>query len=404
MTSKSFIHRLLEHLLEEALDFASSYISIPENDRNIIKHARKSLLFNKQQSWIKKESRLFDVTMVAYDGVEVCELVSSFLLYALSLKYNKTNIGLYRDDRLSVFRNVSYPHCEEIKKEFQQLIMQHGLKLIIKCNLKILDFLDVTLNLTDCTYKPYHKPNDEICYIHKESTHQPSITKQLTVSIETRLSKISSSGKVFNESVSIYQEALDKSGYNHKLKFQKTSTHGNNTQCRQRKRNITWFFNPPFSKSVVTKIGKTFRKLIDKYFPPQHKLHKLFNRNSVKISYRCMPNGKSIINKHKTVLDPPTSGGTCDCINKEKHPLQEKCLTSNIMYKATLASNQDNYQQKIYGITENKFKQRYANHIKSFRYENHQSDTELPNELWSIRNKQLDPKYGTGNTSKTPNV
>ena len=327
--------------------------------------------------------------MGAYDAAEVCELVGSFLLYALSLKYNKTNIGLYRDGGLAVFRNVSGPHCKKIKKDFQKLFQQHSLKLTIKSNLKIVDFLDVTLNLTDSTYKPYHKPNDEICYIHKESNHPPSITKQLPISIETRLSKLSSNEKVYNESVSIYQEALDKSGYNHKLTFQKTSA--NNTQRRQRKRNIIWF-NPPFSKSVVTKIVKAFLRLIDKHFLPHHKLHKLFNRNSVKISYSCMPNVKSIINKHnKTVLDPPTNNSerTCNCINKEKCPLLEKCLTNNIMYKATLTSNQDNYQPKIYyGITETRFKQRYANHIKSFRHEKHQSDTELSNELWSIKNNK----------------
>ena len=110
-----------EQLLKEPLDFASSYINISENDKKIINNARKSLLFNKQQTWIKKESGLFDVKMAAYDGAEVCELASSFLLYALSLKYNKTNIGLYRDDGLAVFRNVSGPHCEKIKMEFQKL-------------------------------------------------------------------------------------------------------------------------------------------------------------------------------------------------------------------------------------------------------------------------------------------
>ena len=312
---KEFYPSIKEKLLKEALDFANSYINIPENDKKIINHARKSLLFNKQQTWIKKESGLFDVPMGANDGAEVCELVGSFLLVALSLKYNKTNMGIYRDDGLAVFRNVSGPHCEKIKKDFQKLFQQHGLKLIIKCNLKT----------ADSTYKPYHKPNDGICYIHKESNHPPSITKQLPISIETRLSKLSLNEKVFNESVSIYQEALDKSGYNHKLTFQKTST--NNTQRRQRKRNIIWF-NPPFSKSVVTKISKTFLRLIDKYFPSHHKLHKLFNQNNVKISYSCMPNVKSIINKHnKTVLDPPTNNSerTCNCINKEKCPLQENC-------------------------------------------------------------------------------
>ena len=78
-----------------------------------------------------------------------------------------------------------------------------------------------------------------------------------------------------------------------------------------------------------------------------------------------MPNVKS------RSLDPPTNNTekTCNCINSEKcPPLQQKCLTNNIMYKATITSNQDNYQHKIYyGITETKFKQRFANHIKSFR-------------------------------------
>ena len=62
------------------------------------------------------------------------------------------------------------------------------------------------------------------------------------------------------------------------------------------------------------------------------------------------------------------------------------------MYKATIASNQDNYHHKIYyGITETKFKQRYANHIKSFRDEKHQSDTELSNKLWSIKSNNYTP-------------
>ena len=157
---------------------------------------------------------------------------------------------------------------------------------------------------------------------------------------------------------------------------------------------ILWF-NPPFSKSVVTKIVKTFQRLIDKHFPQHHKLHKLFNRNNVKMSYSCTPNVKSIINKHnKTVLDPPTNNWerTCNCINSETCPLQQKCLINNIMYKATITSNQDNYHHKIYyGINETKFKQTYPNHIKSFRHEKHQSETELSNELWSIKNNSYIP-------------
>ena len=50
-------------------------------------HARKSWLFHSNQSWIKKGSDNFDVTMASYDGVEICELVGIFMLSLLSRVY-----------------------------------------------------------------------------------------------------------------------------------------------------------------------------------------------------------------------------------------------------------------------------------------------------------------------------
>ena len=63
---------------------------------------------------MKKDSGLFDVTMGAYDGAEVCKLVGTFLLYKLSLKYN---IGIYRDDGLAIFKNISGPNQKKLKKK-----------------------------------------------------------------------------------------------------------------------------------------------------------------------------------------------------------------------------------------------------------------------------------------------
>jgi len=62
-------------LLTGALQFASNCETINEKDKEIISHSRKSLLFNKKETWAKKGNSLFDVTMGAYDGAEVCELV-----------------------------------------------------------------------------------------------------------------------------------------------------------------------------------------------------------------------------------------------------------------------------------------------------------------------------------------
>ena len=96
-------------------------------------------------------------------------------------------------------------------------IKKVGLELVVSCNMKVVNYLDVTLNLNDGSYKPYHKPNNEILYITKESNHLPPISKQLPISIENRLSYLSSSEKVFNESAGVYQEALNKCSYKHQI-------------------------------------------------------------------------------------------------------------------------------------------------------------------------------------------
>ena len=77
------------------------------------KNAKKSLLFNNQQTWIKRDSGLFDVTIRVYDETEVYELVGYYLIYELSKLYEKKDTGLYRDNWLAVFKNKSGPESEK---------------------------------------------------------------------------------------------------------------------------------------------------------------------------------------------------------------------------------------------------------------------------------------------------
>ena len=130
--------------------------------------------------------------MGAYDGAEVCELVGTFLLEKISEICNKCDIGLYRDDGLAVFRNKSGIHLEKIKKKLQRLFKEYDLEIIAESGQKIVNYLDVTLNLKDGTFRPYHKPGDRMQYIHTESNHPPNIIKHIPASIETRLSNLSS--------------------------------------------------------------------------------------------------------------------------------------------------------------------------------------------------------------------
>ena len=158
-----FYPSINEELLDKALDFASTKCENPisEETRKIIKHARKSLLFTKNPSnqqnipWTKKGG-LFDVTMGAPDGAEVCELVGLFLLNEVRENITELNFGLYRDDGLGCHRaRMPVSKMEKIRKDLFELFKKHGLKITIEPpNLTQVNFLDVTLDLEREIFKP----------------------------------------------------------------------------------------------------------------------------------------------------------------------------------------------------------------------------------------------------------
>ena len=172
-------------------------------------HCRKSLLFDNETAWTKKNhSNMFDVTMGSFDGAEVCELSGLFLLDNLSDKYGKNNVGIYKDDGLRLLRNASGPQSELILKDITREFKRQRLKISISGNLKICNFLDVTLNLTDGTYYPYRKPNNETLYIDTNSNHPPTIIKHLPAAIGRRISDIPLNKELFNKAKPHYESAL----------------------------------------------------------------------------------------------------------------------------------------------------------------------------------------------------
>ena len=101
----------------------------------------------------------------------------------------------------------------------QYLFKQQGLQIIIGCNLKVVNYLDVTFNLNHGSYRPYRKPHHKTHYTHIQSDHPPSITKQLPRSMKKCLSKLSSSKDIFNETAPYYEQRLASCGYNDKLTY-----------------------------------------------------------------------------------------------------------------------------------------------------------------------------------------
>ena len=170
----NFYPSISEELLNRAITFASYYDNITDEEKDIIIQTKKSMLFNKQTPWCKHDNQNFDVIMGSFDGAESCELVG---LYMLSqLEHLDINVGLYRDDGLTKC-NKTPRQIELIKKEICSIFTRNDLKITIDANKATVDFLDITLNLTNRTYKPFMKPGNTPLYVHSQSNHPPPYSK-----------------------------------------------------------------------------------------------------------------------------------------------------------------------------------------------------------------------------------
>ena len=123
----------------------------------------------------------------------------------------------------------------------------------------------------------------------------------------------------------------------------------------------------------------------------------LFNhgRNTVKVSYSCMNNVKSIITSHNTRIirksqPQDISAENCNCRNKHTCPLQNKCMSKDIVYKATILTGNTQDTKHYIGMTSNTFKERYRNHIKSFTHKKYSNETELSKHVWHLKQKKTD--------------
>ena len=208
-----FYPTITEELLTCALSLAKQYANIDQREEDAIMHSRRSLPFSGERQWVKKKNSAFDVTVGSFDGAEVCELVDAFLLSELSQHKDQSSVGLYRDDGLAVVRDMSGSAADRLRKTIATVFQQHGLKITIDVNMRVVDFLDVTLNLDTGKYKPFRKPNNTPLYLSTRSNHPPMVLRNLHKAIERRGSDISADQQTFDEVVPLYQNSLKSSGF-----------------------------------------------------------------------------------------------------------------------------------------------------------------------------------------------
>ena len=122
-------------------------------------------------------------------------------------------------------------------------------------------------------------------------------------------------------------------------------------------------------------------------------MNTIFNRNLIKISYRCSLNMGSIISSHKNqILNSNSSECGYNCNNRDECPLENKSLTPRIAYRDDVTNNKTDEYKYYYGISDTLFKGRYKNHKTSFRHRSHLIASDLSKYYWKLVDNGAVPK------------
>ena len=433
-----FYPSISKELLLNSLTHAKTFCDISDEQIQLILACRKSVLNLHNSTWIKNNLDNFDVSMGAYDSSQIADLIGIYILDTLSRIIELKYIGIYRDDGLIYIPDSNGPKTSNIEKKIIRAFRFLGFKIEIVSNLNIVNFLDISFNLPNNSYKPFCKDNLNPCYINVHSDHPKSIIKQIPNAINIRISRLCSNKHIFDANSRKYEEALGKSGFQKKLIYHdkpiasepdsiannitnsNNSINGNNgsnyrrgnEKSKNRKRKILWF-NPPFCNLSTIEIGRYFLKLIDKHFNNNNPLNKIFNRKTIKISYSCTNNISKIITNHNKKLINESLVSTqnidrvnCNCRIKDECPVNGFCNSEKVVYKATISTLENKTEVKAYiGISAGKWKQRFYNHKHSFSNYKIRNQTALSSHYWDLKDRGLTPiiKWEFIKTSSTPN-
>lgn len=206
-----------ENLLMSAINLVKNYCSISKI--NTIKQAQKSILFHNGYLWTKRSKPEFNITMWAFDSADTCELVVILLLWWLRFIFNFKDTGLYRDDCVILLHKIHPQNIDKLRKELIKFFKDHKLNITITTNAKVINFLDVILDLNN----DYSKRFTKVLYNHrdisKESNHHHKIVDNLHKSAPVRFSINSSNKEIFDNNKNNYIKALELLN-NHKLNLE----------------------------------------------------------------------------------------------------------------------------------------------------------------------------------------
>ena len=387
----TFYPSITPALLNSSLEWGMQYTSITEQQKKVIFQASKSFLYTRGEAWVKKGPTNFDIGMGGYHGAQACEIVGLFMLSKL-VKLPNFRPLLYRDDGLGI-TSSSARQTGKLREAIIKVFKDHGLSITIHTGLTKVNFLNVTLDLEKDEFKPFRKPGDKPLYVSALSNHPPAVLKNIPLGINKRLCETSSNREVFQNAIPPFQRELENCGHKHKLVWMGEEP---KKKSKTRSKAEVWF-NPPYSLNVQTNVGKEFLSLLDKHFPKGHQLNTFINRNTVKMSYRCLPNmGRKVSSHNNKVLKNYTNNtlqnlANCNCQKNSKHecPIPGACNQNGAIYEAVVTTN-DGKRESYVGLAKN-FKKRFSKHKATLNDRTADGQTTLSRYFWEQNDRGKNP-------------
>ena len=148
---------------------------------------------------------------------------------------------------------------------------------------------------------------------------------------------------------------------------------------------------PPFASNVKSRVGEQILKLVKDSFQPSNQLHKIINKNTVKVSYKTTPNISQIIAGHNRKLLnklSPKQVKPCTCRVLAFH-VEGKCQQEGTIYQATVKhTNREPRQQETntyIGLASTSFYQRHQNNKTTLKDRGHATESALSNHCWKLK-------------------
>ena len=225
-----FFPSISKKILIDSINYAREYIDITKEQYDIILACRKTVLGNNGTTWIKSGPVNFDVPIGGYDSSQIADLVSLYILHILNRIISSEQLGLYRDHGIMYIPNSNGPNSSSIQKNIIRAFKLLGFKIEILSNNKIVNFLDVTLDLSNNTYRPFIKMDQSPSYININSNHPKSIIKQVSKAVNLRIRNLSANKEIFRKGSKMYIDALKSSGYKENFTYKEEKMPNDNNK------------------------------------------------------------------------------------------------------------------------------------------------------------------------------